>query len=316
MSTQQHHTEHAAHRLAITQFERYRRPWGRCGLTTWGEVLGWATSHAERSLEERDGPGFVPGYLTAVEHRTDLWRPQGANAYRKKENVRGNCILAIDQDDGTPLESLEPMLLPYEWVAYTTHRHTQEHPRFRVLLPLTKAVIGEKWSPFWAGAVNHFTRDALARVTADTQVKDAGRFYWWPAVVPGAERWVIHHPGALLDPDTIPRSTPWVLADCARHCTSGARDGGPGSWRDGLPIPSGSRDNTLRDIARYLRGLGWGEEAIFLEVRRINRAQCQPPYVGAEEEETCRRVARGAAQRFTPDDQSPPFTIDTTEIRD
>src|SRR5574337_819395 len=82
----------------------------------------------------------------------------GPNAYRKKENVKAICLLAIDQDDGTPIESLVPILSPYEWVAYTTHRHTTEHPRFRILLPLSRPVLGHDWPGFWAGAIDHFTR--------------------------------------------------------------------------------------------------------------------------------------------------------------
>lgn len=307
-------TQHAEHKLAITQFDKFRRPWGRCGLATWGQVLGWATRHYERPLSERDGPGYVPGYLTDTEHRKDFWRPPGANAYRRKENVKAVCMLAIDQDDGTPLDKLRLMLIHHEWVAYTTHRHTREHPRFRILVPLKRPVFGKDWPDFWAGAINQFTRgEALERITADTQVKDAGRFYWWPVCEPGAERWVRHNRGLLLDPATVPTLPLKMLG----YTTQGVLASGEHAWRNGQPIRSGTRDNTLRNVARYLRGLGWEEEAIYQEVVRINRAQCQPPYEGAEEMETCRRVARGAVNRFGPDeavaDQDNPLGLNLEE---
>ena len=77
---------------------------------------------AEREAAKDKG-GFVGGQLKV--------------SRRKRENVVSRSMLTMDVDKGEKgfIESYE-MLASYTSVLYTTHGHTPEAPRFRIIIPL------------------------------------------------------------------------------------------------------------------------------------------------------------------------------------
>ena len=77
---------------------------------------------AEREAAKDKG-GFVGGQLKG--------------GRRKRENVVSRSMLTMDVDKGEKgfIESYE-MLASYTSVLYTTHGHTPEAPRFRIIIPL------------------------------------------------------------------------------------------------------------------------------------------------------------------------------------
>lgn len=86
---------------------------------------------AEREAAKDKG-GFVGGQLKG--------------GRRKRENVVSRSMLTMDVDKGEKgfIESYE-MLASYTSVLYTTHGHTPEAPRFRIIIPLTRDVTPDEY---------------------------------------------------------------------------------------------------------------------------------------------------------------------------
>lgn len=106
-----------------------------------------------------------------------LWSPitlkEGATK-RCKESVESVTALVIDYDSGTSLaEATEP--LSCSWAAYTTHSHTLEHPKFRLIIPLSRPVPAEEWPGFWREAVGDIAPKA------DQACKDVSRIFYVPS---------------------------------------------------------------------------------------------------------------------------------------
>lgn len=71
------------------------------------------------------------GYHWASHHLLDN--------YRKEDNcIAGFNLVVIDMDDGsTPMETAALLLKDYTYVMHTTKRSTEEHNRYRIILPMT-----------------------------------------------------------------------------------------------------------------------------------------------------------------------------------
>ena len=261
-------TSHASHRLPISQFGRQNWSWGHCGLAFWKDVVRWASHHQER--EEKNGPGFVPALMQRREPPEDQIpaRRHGCNAHRSNKDIRALYLLVLDLDDGTPLDDLRPRLEPYEWVAYTTHSHTEAKPKYRVIVLLACPVPAAAWGNFWYSAVAHLTGRKLV---VDAQAKDPARFYFWPACPPEecTAAWSEHHPGEPLDPATVP-----YVAAPGREPREGA--GNSATSGDG-PIAEGGRNRALYRLACLWRGRGMPEEALAAALWVVNERRCIPP---------------------------------------
>lgn len=75
----------------------------------------------------KDKGGFVAGHLK--------------EGRRKKGCVLSRSMLALDMDYGTPdIWNDVISKLPYRLCIYSTHKHTPEHPRLRLMLPLHREI--------------------------------------------------------------------------------------------------------------------------------------------------------------------------------
>lgn len=106
-----------------------------------------------------------------------LWSPvtllPGASR-RCKESIESVTALVIDYDSGVSLgDATHP--LSCAWMAYTTHSHRQEHPKFRLILPLLHPVAAADWPGFWVEAVSDIAPQA------DQACKDASRIFYVPS---------------------------------------------------------------------------------------------------------------------------------------
>ncbi len=126
-------------------------------------------------------------------------------ASRANANINRVYAFVIDVDNGTDFADVAPRLASFEYIAYSTHSHSLDNPKYRIVLPLLESVSGEDWGTVWA-AINR----ALCADINDKSTKDASRLFYAPSCPPQSERdsWEIHYRGKLLDPrDYLSKST-------------------------------------------------------------------------------------------------------------
>lgn len=166
--------------------------------------------------------------LTTYSHRTAkdgaAWSPATFDGKRAKENAVAVCALVLDYDDGAdPVDATRDLdARGVCYILHTTHSHTPDAPKFRVVLPLARPVAACDWPSFYERAARHFGQGKT-----DASCKDASRLYFLPACPKSRASDVIHFylPGALLDPDDVPaENTPARPVPAAPTATANAGD--------------------------------------------------------------------------------------------
>lgn len=130
-------------------------------------------------------------------------------------SVQHVTCLVLDYDDGTTVEAAVAPWSDWPLMVATTWSHTEEAPRFRVVMVLARPVPAEAWPLAWAWAADH------AAGTVDPACKDPSRLYLLPALrSPDAPYLrLLHDPGGHLldlDWDRLPPS-PAQPAPPQRH---------------------------------------------------------------------------------------------------
>jgi hypothetical protein len=106
--------------------------------TTWGS---FASAFWWRREGEKDGPCFIPA--------TFAMEPDGRHVRRLKRNLIARTALAMDceTDKQTgevppPIADVVARIEATGWAAvvYSTHNHTPEAPRYRIVLPLSEEI--------------------------------------------------------------------------------------------------------------------------------------------------------------------------------
>jgi hypothetical protein len=111
---------------------------------------------------------------------------------RSTDAVIDLSCLVLDHDAGDPVAALAA------WsgliaVAHSTWSHTEDAPRFRVVVPLARPIPADRWAVAWSWASERAPE-------ADRSCKDASRLYFRPAVPsPDAPRFARVQSGDLLD---------------------------------------------------------------------------------------------------------------------
>lgn len=128
--------------------------------------------------EERFHPNASPLISPAVFNPGDLRR--NANV------VEWGGWAALDVDEysssfDTALETFKD----YKFICYSSASSTKEHPKFRVVLPLTRAVNREEIRHFWFSLSKEFNS------LGDEQTKDFSRMYYVPAQYPNAFNFIV-----------------------------------------------------------------------------------------------------------------------------
>lgn len=80
----------------------------------------------------KDVGGFVGGYLK--------------NGKRNNASVVNRCMLCLDADNADPglMDDLDMMFIN-AYALYSTHSHTPEKMRLRLIIPLTRTVTPDEW---------------------------------------------------------------------------------------------------------------------------------------------------------------------------
>lgn len=133
----------------------------------------------------KDVGGFVGGALK-----------QGK---RKNGFVDGRSMLTLDLDHAVP-EAWDAvtMLFDFKCLMYSTHKHTPEAPRVRLIIPLSREVSAEEYAP-----VSRMVAKDIGMEMVDDTCHEAARLMYWPSTSSDGVFLFESQDGPMLNPDDI-----------------------------------------------------------------------------------------------------------------
>jgi hypothetical protein len=122
---------------------------------------------------------------------------------RKKDNVLNIHALAIDLDKSTmaQVNQILVKLSPYEYFAWTTHKHganVVDFPRVRIILPLETPITPDQFPSAWQRL------DSLIFNQNDPQTKDINRLHYLPSTFDPKQCFNSHNDGRWLSVGDLP----------------------------------------------------------------------------------------------------------------
>ena len=133
----------------------------------------------------KDVGGFVGGHLK--------------DGRRKKGNVLSRSMLTLDMDYGTSTIWEEiSTFFPYQCCIYSTHKHTPENPRLRLIIPLLRDVGEEEYA-----AVSRMVAKEIGIDLFDDTTYEPERLMYWPSTSRNGVFVYEEKDGSLLDPDVF-----------------------------------------------------------------------------------------------------------------
>lgn len=201
--------------IYITRFRSLTDPHGeQDSFSDWSELCADMEANYDQIADKGKGQGWSPATFTGDT--------------RAKKNVERIYCLVLDYDKGTT--SFEDASDFWTWEAFASFRkhpfttasmthtsfsHSAEHPKFRVILPLSRPVDAEEFAVIWNYAVNLATQ---AGHELDVACKDPSRLWFWPACKPGQKVLFMPHDGTA-EPVDVRR----ILKECGYKARPKAR---------------------------------------------------------------------------------------------
>lgn len=133
----------------------------------------------------KDVGGFVGGNLK--------------NGRRLAQNVANRSLLTLDIDyaNGDVWSSIE-MLYDFSVCMYSTHTHTEENPRLRLVIPLSRNVLPDEYQ-----AISRLIADDLGIDQFDDTTYEPSRLMYWPSTPCDGEYVFKVQDLKWLDPDEV-----------------------------------------------------------------------------------------------------------------
>ena len=159
----------------------------------------------------KDVGGFVAGQLK--------------DGRRTKASVINRSMLSLDMDhadDAVVIAENMEMLYGYAAVIYSTHKHTPEKPRLRLIIPLSRTVTADEYQ-----AVSRRIAKEIGIELFDDTTYEPNRLMYWPSTSSDGEYFFREVKGSFLNPDSILK-----LYD---------------NWQDSSSWPVSSRQTKLLD---------------------------------------------------------------------
>lgn len=118
---------------------------------------------------------------------------------RKKDTVLTRSGLTLDMDYGTPdiMDEIE-MFFDFHCMIYSTHKHTPEKPRLRLIIPLSREVTPDEY-----GAVARKVAEEIGIELFDDTTYEPSRLMYWPSTSTDGEFVFREIEGEVLDPDAV-----------------------------------------------------------------------------------------------------------------
>lgn len=253
---------------------------------TWADLVEqWAPEEAAR----KDGWGYIGGRATS----------------RKAPDLSSVWLICLDWDGLSPealREAIEP-LAEYAYLLHSTHSHTPEVGKYRLILPLSEPLLPASYVDAWL-ALNLTTGGY-----ADQQTKNANRFYYLPSYPPGASPVYLPHDGKpytpiLSRPQTAERAygTPQSISKALEIYPPLARKAMARAYLAAVPVAIEGEGGDARTLRAAMVGYDFGvdPEAFYPLLEAWNK-KCQPPW----SEDDLRAKLEGAYKY--PIGDKPPF---------
>lgn len=148
-------------------------------------VEAYRRMRKDRKDEAKDVGGFVGGAL--------------AEGLRRADKVKYRTLLTLDIDRADP-DTVDRiyMLCGYRAVIYSTHSHTPESPRLRLIVPLARSVSPDEYE-----AVARYTAQEWGADMFDPCSFRAHQLMYWPSCPIDGEYICRRIDGDTLDPDKV-----------------------------------------------------------------------------------------------------------------
>ena len=148
-----------------------------------------AAEYARMSRDEqaniKDVGGFVGGYLSG--------------GTRKTANVLSRSVATLDIDHGS-LNVWEDFTMSYSCAAmlYSTHKHSEKTPRYRLCLPLSRPVTPAEYEPVCRKIASVLGMDLF-----DDTTYELPRLFYWPSTSKDADYVFEYQDGTAINVDEI-----------------------------------------------------------------------------------------------------------------
>ena len=217
--------------IIATGKSRSARSWTSKKMT-WSELVSklaeptvtneTATEYAKMSKADqgrkKDVGGFVGGYIPG-------------NGRRIRGAVKERYLITLDADNPGEdfIVDLDMELGGMEYVLYSTHSHTADNPRYRVIIPVDRPMTPDEYQ-----AVSRRIADNIGIEFFDPSTHQAERLMYWPSHPKDVEYVYQHSEGSLVSVDTY---------------LSTYRD-----WRDTSLWPTSEKESQIRLDAAKKQG--------------------------------------------------------------
>lgn len=137
---------------------------------------------------------------------------------KTKENILSRSIITLDIDECpegfNPIELVREKMPGVEAIAYTTHKHTKEHPRWRLFIPMSEWV-----TPFYYEASARFVAKELCMEYMDKTTFQYNRLMYWPSTSIDGEYIFDRVKGMPVSPRKLFEAYPYLKKESAwpRH---------------------------------------------------------------------------------------------------
>lgn len=168
--------------------------------------------------QKKDVGGFVGGYIPK-------------NGRRVRGSVKERYLITLDADNPSEdfLLDLDMELGGMEYVLYSTHSHTPDNPRYRIIIPTDRAMSPDEYQ-----AVSRRIADDIGIDSFDPSTHQAERLMYWPSCPKDVKYVYQHSEGNLVSVD---------------QCLSTYRD-----WRDTSLWPTSEKESQIRLDAAKKQG--------------------------------------------------------------
>ena len=143
----------------------------------------------------KDVGGFVGGYLK--------------NGKRNNASVVNRCMVCLDADyaDEGLLDDLDLTFIN-AYALYSTHSHTPEKMRLRLIIPLSRTVTPDEYA-----AISRRIADEMTLTRFDPTTFEPARLMYWPSTPEDGEFVFRYNDAPFLDPDAVLATYPdWADA--------------------------------------------------------------------------------------------------------